>query len=367
MKRDYYEILGVDKSASSADIKRAFRRLAKQYHPDVSKEKDAESKFKEINEAYEVLSDESKRKAYDRFGHQGVDGNFQGFNGFEGFSGFEGFGGFEDFFSGFSGFNTSRSNPNGPIKGESLIYNLNISFMEAVKGCNKVIKLNVEEVCEHCKGNGSKDGNSFTTCPDCKGTGKVYTSLGGFFNMQTTCSRCNGTGKIIKEKCSHCNGLGYHVKTKEIDVKIPEGINDGERIVLRGLGKRGINGGPNGDVYIQINVGAHDIFERINDDIIMELPISAIEATLGTKVSIPTVSGEIELDIPSGSQHGTKLRLKNKGVKNVRYNSYGDQYVIVKIIIPKKISKEEKKLYDELLKLKNHSPNFFERLKNIFK
>lgn len=378
-KRDYYEVLGIDKNASSDDIKKSYRKLAKKYHPDINKEAGAEEKFKEINEAYEVLSDPQKKQIYDEYGHAGLEnGGMGGYDGFSGFSSggftdindiFEtfmgGMGGFSNF--GFGGSRSSRSN--SPIKGENRYMQMSIEFLEAVKGIKKTIIISVDKKCEKCDGTGAKSKSDIETCKTCNGTGKVTRQTRTAFGVMQTvadCPDCNGTGKHIKNKCPNCNGTGYINKKENVEVNIPAGISSGQQVRLAGYGERGYNGGPNGDLYIEIIVKPHKFFVREGNDIYITVPISAIDATLGCKVDVPTCNGDVSLTIPPGSQPGQRLRIKGYGVKSLRTNQVGDQYVELKVEIPTKLTKEEKDLYKKL-QTKTDKENVFEKFKKAFK
>ena len=376
-KRDYYEVLGVNKNASDDEIKKAYRKLAKKYHPDVNKAKDAEEKFKEINEAYEVLSDSNKKQIYDNYGFDGLEGNMGG-SGFGGFSGFSsgGFDDLSDIFSsfmggGFSGFGSGRSSSrnNSPIKGENRYLQMSIEFLEAVKGVKKTINISVDQKCEKCDGTGAKTKSDIETCSSCHGTGKVTRQQRTAFGIMQSivdCPDCNGTGRHIKNKCPDCNGTGYVTKNEKVEVNIPAGISSGQQVRLTGYGERGTNGGPNGDLYIEIIVKAHQHFQRDGNDIYIEVPISAVDATLGCKIDVPTCNGDVSLTVPAGSQPGQKLRIKGYGVKSLRSNLVGDEYVILKVQIPTKLSKEEKELYKKLQN-KDTKESVFEKFKNSFK
>lgn len=366
-KRDYYEALGISKGASDDEIKKAYRKMAKKYHPDVNKEAGAEEKFKEINEAYEVLSDPQKRSTYDQFGHAGMDG--AGFGG-----GAQGFGGFEDFgdiFSSFfgSGFGgqSSRRASNGPRKGNDRFMQMKIDFMDAVFGKKEEISIEMDEQCNQCLGTGAQNKSDIQVCSRCGGSGNVTTQQRtpfGVFQSQSVCPDCGGTGKSILHKCSKCHGRGYEHKRVTLEIKIPAGIQSGQQVRVPGKGERGTNGGSNGDLYIEVLVAKHKTFVRDGNDIRITIPISAIDATLGTKVEVPTVHGDVELTIPAGTQYGQKFRLRGKGVKTSR--ATGDQYVEVHVEIPSKISREEKELYEKIKNKKEHeSP--FERFKKAFK
>lgn len=366
-KRDYYEVLGLQKGASDAEIKKAYRTLAKKYHPDMNKDAGAEDKFKEINEAYEVLSDPQKKSTYDQFGHAGMDGA-------GGFSG----GGFEDIFGsffggGFGGFGgQSQARRNGPRKGQDRFMQMKVEFMDAIFGKTETINLGVDEVCSECLGTGAHSKEDIAVCPTCGGSGTVVTQQRtpfGVFQSQSVCPTCNGTGKTIKRKCSKCGGKGYEHKRVSVDVKIPAGIQSGQQLRVQGKGERGENGGPNGDLFIEVLVKKHDYFVRDGKNISISVPISSVDATLGCTVDVPTVYGDVELTIPAGTQGGTKFRLKDKGVKDMRGGSTGDQYVEVQVEVNKKLSKEEKELYKKLqdLQKKSGKETVFEKFKKAFK
>ena len=375
-KRDYYEVLGLSKGASEDDIKKAYRKLAKKYHPDINKEADAEAKFKEINEAYEVLSDPQKKATYDQFGHAGMDG-FAG-------SGFgDGFGGMNmddlgDIFSsfmggmgGFSGFNfggRSSSRRTGPIKGDNRYMSMDIEFLDAVHGVDKLINITVDKMCKECNGTGAASASDIETCPTCKGAGRVTRQSRtpfGIIQQQTICPDCNGTGKHVKKNCPHCNGQGYTTVKEQVEVSIPAGINTGQQVRRQGYGERGENGGPNGDLYIEVRVKPHKFFLRDGNNIHIKVPISAIDATLGTVVDVPTAYGDVELTVPAGTQPGQQLRLKGYGIKSLRSDNVGDQYVDIQIEIPKKLTREEKELYEKLANRKKES--VFDKFKKNFK
>jgi molecular chaperone DnaJ len=367
-KRDYYEVLGVSKSASKDEIKKAYRRLAKKYHPDVSTEADATEKFKEVQEAYDVLSDDTKRAQYDQFGHAGPN---QGFGG-GGFGGadFGGFG-FEDIFSTFFGGGSRRRDPNAPRQGADLQYSMTLDFEEAIFGKETDIEIPTEEACDTCHGSGAKPGTSKETCSHCKGSGQISveqnTPFGRIVNRRT-CQHCGGTGQVIKEKCTTCHGTGKVRKRKKIHVKIPAGIDDGQQIRVAGQGEPGVNGGPSGDLYIVFRVRAHEFFERQGDDIICEMPLTFVQAALGDEVEVPTVHGKVKLKIPAGTQTGTEFRLKGKGAPNVRGYGQGDQYVIARVVTPTKLSARQKELLKELADEDLHKgDNLFAKLKRAFK
>ena len=367
-KRDYYEVLGVDKNASEDEIKSAFRRLAKKYHPDVSKEENAAEKFKEAQEAYAVLSDPEKRKQYDQFGHSAFTNSAGGFSGFEGFD----FGSmsdiFEDLFGGmgFGGSRRSR-NANSPQKGADILHRMTIDFEEAVYGTKKDIKVDVLEECDECHGKGGFDSK---TCPECHGSGSITSeqrTLFGSFLSKTICSHCKGTGTTYERTCPECHGQGKVTNRKTITVTIPAGIDTDNRLRISGKGAAGSNGGPNGDLYIEFVVRDHEFYQRSDDDIYVELPLTITEAVLGTKKEVPTLYGNVDLTIPAGTQNGEKMRLRGKGVENVNTKRKGDMYVITKIIIPEKLSRDQKKLFDELSKTELDNSKYFKTYKNCIK
>ena len=360
-KRDYYEVLGVPRDADEKTIKSAFRKKAKEFHPDLNKDKDAPEKFKEVQEAYEVLSDTSKRKTYDQFGHAAFDQNGNtGFGGGYGnFSGFDGSTfGFEDidlsdilsnmFGSGF-GFNSSSSKGKRRAKkGNDTLYELNITFEEAVFGCKKDFTIDVVDTCDSCDGHG---GHGVKKCSRCNGTGTITEesrTMFGSFMSRTTCPDCNGSGETFESRCSECKGTGRIRKRKTISVSIPKGVDTGNQIRVAGKGEAGVNGGPNGDLYVEINVKEHEIFKRRDNDIYMELPINIVEATLGCKKEVPTIDGNVILNIPAGTQNLDKHRIKEKGIPFVNSSKIGDMYIIVKVMIPTKLSKKQKELFNEL-------------------
>lgn len=373
-KRDYYEILGVDRNATKEEIKRAYRKLSKKYHPDINKEPGAAERFKEITEAYEVLSDDQKRAHYDQFGHTDPNQGFGGFSGFGGSMDFGGFGGFEDIFDAFFG-GSRRRNPNAPRQGADLQYNMTISFEEAVFGKETDIEIPHEEECDRCHGSGARPGTSPETCHYCHGTGQISTEqttpFGRIVNRRV-CYHCDGTGQYIKEKCPTCRGIGKVKKRKKIHIKIPAGIDDGQRLRVAGKGEPGINGGPPGDLYIVFHVKPHEFFHRDGDDIYCEMPITFVQAALGDEIEVPTLHGKVKLKIPAGTQSHTKFRLRGKGVPNVRGNGIGDQHVIVKIVTPKKLTEKQKQLLREFAEISGqtvdeHTDSFFDKVKKAFK
>lgn len=376
-KRDYYEVLGVNKNATDDELKKAYRKLAKKYHPDANLDNkaEAESKFKEVNEAYETLSNPQKRRMYDKFGPDGpqgfgggAGGPFGGQNGYYSYSssGFDGFGDFGDlgdifssFFGGGFGGKSSRKQ-NGPKKGADLNLQLDITFEEAFLGVEKEIIINRNEECSHCHGTGARPGTSVTKCPECNGTGQVRqvqnTILG---QMQTTrtCATCHGSGEIIKEPCDICRGKGKVRKQPKIKVKIPAGIDNGQTVVLRGEGEPGEKGGPKGDLYITVKIKRHSIYTRSGNNVICDIPISITQATLGAELEIPMVDGSKEkYKIPDATQTGTKFVIKNKGFKSVNSNVVGDFIFNVVVQTPKKLTKEQRELLVQLAKTLNEQP-----------
>ena len=377
-KRDYYEVLGVSRTATDDELKKAYRKLAKQYHPDMNPgNKEAEAKFKEINEAYEVLSDKEKRAKYDQFGHAGVDPNFGAGGG--GFGGFDMgdidlgdiFGSF--FGGGFGGFGGSQrqANPNAPKRGASLRANMTISFQEAMTGVEKEINLTRTESCNTCHGTGCAAGTTAEVCPTCHGTGQVRIQRGGggfAFTTTSPCSNCNGTGKIIHQPCPDCRGEGQVRKQKKIKVRIPAGIDDGQTISMRGQGNSGQNGGPAGDLLITVSVTPDPRFERDGYDLYLEQPVSFTQAALGAELQIDTIDGKVKYNLPAGTQTGTTFRLRGKGVPTVNGRGRGDQYVTVYIETPRNLNREQKealKKFAETLGEGNYDEHrkFFKKFK----
>ena len=353
-KRDYYEVLGVNKNASADEIKKAFRKLAFQFHPDHNQGDDSEAKFKEINEAYGILSDDEKRNTYDRFGHAGVDGSFgQGFSDF-GFGG--GFGSiFEDFFDAFSGGGARSSR-----RGSDLHERITITFEEAALGCSADIRINRSEQCSNCNGSGTKPGSQNSRCSDCNGSGKVkrvQQSLFGQFTNITACPKCNGEGSIITDPCPKCKGSGKERKEQNMKLKVPAGIDNGTNLKLNGQGNIGDKGAPPGDLYVAIEVKQHKFFKRDETNVIYDLSINFAQAALGTEVDIPTLYGNEKLKVPAGSQSGKIFTLKGKGIQHLRRNAKGDQLVRLFVNTPEKLTKEQRKLFEELEKSLAESEN----------
>lgn len=340
---EYYDRLGLSKDASQDEIKRAYRKLSKKYHPDINKEPGAEEKYKEILEAYETLSDAQKRAAYDQYGPDGANG-FGGQGSFGGFDGGAGFGGFEDIFSSFFGGGATR-NPNAPRQGDDLQYRVNLSFEESVFGAEKEIHYNREVTCKTCSGSGAKPGTSPVTCGRCHGHGVInvdtQTPL-GMMRRQVTCDVCHGTGQEIKDPCQTCHGTGREKQSHTVSVKIPAGVETGQQIRLAGQGEAGFNGGPYGDLFVVINVNPSDKFTRDGSTIYYTLNISFVQAALGDTVEVPTVHGNVEMVIPAGTQTGKTFRLKGKGAPRLRGGSQGDQLVTVKIVTPTKLNDAQK-------------------------
>lgn len=371
-KRDYYEVLGVSRGASADEIKKAYRKLARQYHPDANpNDKSAEAKFKEVAEAYEVLSDSGKRANYDRFGHAAA--NTQGFGGFEGFGGFNAdLGGFGDIFDMFFG-GAARSR-SGPQKGSDVRVDIEISFKEAAFGLEKDIKMPRVENCDVCKGSGAEPNTGVKICQICSGTGQVKsyqnTPLGRIVQSYT-CNNCRGTGRIIEKPCSACQGSGRVKRSRSIHIKIPAGVSTGTRLRISGEGDAGPRGGPHGDLYVLINVRPHRLFKREGDDIICEIPVSFAQAALGDEVEVPTLEGATKIRIPEGTQHGTQFRLRGRGIPNIDGFGRGDQNILVKVVTPSKLTEQQKQLLREFASLSGESPpgeakGFFDKVKGAF-
>ncbi|UHA74195.1 molecular chaperone DnaJ [Paenibacillus sp. 481] len=368
-KRDFYEVLGLDKGANEDEIKKAYRKLARQYHPDVNKAADAEDKFKEVKEAYDVLSDGQKKATYDQYGH--VDPNQGGFGG-----GDFGGGGFGDIFDMFFGGGGGRRDPNAPQRGNDLQYTMTIEFKEAVFGKETDITIPRTEQCDTCYGSGAKPGTKPDACKTCHGTGQQEvvqnTPFGRMVNRRA-CGTCQGKGKIIREKCGTCHGQGNVKKQRKLNVRIPGGVDDGAQLRMSGEGESGLRGGPSGDLYIVIRVKRHEFFERDGDDIYCEVPLTFAQAALGDEIEIPTLTEKVKLKIPAGTQTGTLFRLRGKGVPRLRGNGQGDQHVKVIIVTPTKMSDEQKELLRQFGQLGGehsnggHEESFFERMKRAFR
>lgn len=353
-KRDYYEVLGVDKSASADEIKKAYRKIAKENHPDLHPgDKQCEERFKEANEAYEVLSDDDKRKKYDQFGHAAFDPSYGAGAGAGGFGGFSGFGDLGDIFGdifggGFGGFGGGqRSNPNAPRKGDNIRASVNISFEEAAFGCEKEVTVARVEQCPDCNGTGCAPGTTPEICPDCKGSGYVTQAQRTPFGMvqsQAPCGKCRGTGKIIHQPCKTCKGMGKIRRQHKVKVTIPAGIDDGQAISQRGKGNAGTNGGPAGDLLVSVIVRPHSKFERDGNSVLLEQPITYAQAALGAEIEVPTLDGNVKMTVPEGTQPGTVFRLKGKGIPYLRGSGRGDQFVTVTLAVPKNLTGSQKEL-----------------------
>ena len=366
-KRDYYEVLGVDKNVSDDELKKTFRKLAKKYHPDANPDnkEEAERKFKEVNEAYEVLSDKQKRSMYDRFGHSGPNGyssDFSGFSGFEGFGGF-GDGGFDvdlgDIFSSFFGGGASRTQrKNGPQRGRDIRVRVDITFQEAAFGITKEISINRDEQCDTCKGSGCKPGTSPETCKVCGGRGQVRTvqnTILGQMQTSRTCDACGGSGRIIASPCQDCKGRGTVKRQRKIKFGIPEGIDNGQVISLRGEGEPGLRGGMPGDLYITVFVKPDSTFSRKGDNLICNVHISFAQAALGAIIKVPTLQGEVDYDLPEGTQSGTTFTIKGKGIKNISGRGVGDLNFTVIVDIPKRLNNEQREIIKKLAEVSGES------------
>lgn len=374
-KRDYYEVLGVSKSASKDEIKSAYRKLAKKYHPDLNHEPDAAKKFEEVQEAYDVLYDDQKRASYDRYGFSAFD-QTQGGAGASGSNPFGGgFGGgvdLNDIFSQFFGGGGRTRNPrsSGPQKGEDRLTRIKISFMDAVQGRKVTIPLTYDEPCSHCHGTGAETPSSVDTCPYCGGAGYVNTqqrTIFGIMESQTTCSNCGGTGKVIKQKCHLCGGKGYSRVKRDLTVNIPAGINSGQQVRVSGKGGRGENGGPNGDLYVEVLVDKHPQFRRDGNDIHIDIPLSFIDCALGTTIEVPTVYGQVTVNVPEGTQPDQVLKVKERGIKDLRSGRPGDEYVHVKVQTPTKLTKAQKDMLRSLQSTFDKKESVFSKWKSAFK
>ena len=374
-KRDYYEVLGVNKSASEDEIKKAYKKMARKYHPDLNPDnKEAEEKFKEVNEAYEVLSDANKKARYDQFGFAGVDPNYGAGAGAGGGAydagGFD-FGDLGDIFGSFfgGGFNAAqRRNPNAPQRGESIRLGVTISFEEAAFGCEKEVSVDRYETCTSCHGSGCADGTSPEVCPDCHGSGQVQVRRQtpmGVFATTSPCGRCGGKGRIIKTPCTACRGSGLERKRRTIQAKIPAGIDNGQTISIRGQGHAGKNGGPSGDLLITITVRPHELFRREGTSVLCEAPITFAQAVLGAELEIPTIDGKVKYDLPEGTQSGTTFRLKGKGIPELNGRGRGDQYVTVYIETPRNLNREQKEALKKFAE--SVGDNNYEERRKFFK
>jgi molecular chaperone DnaJ len=381
-KRDYYEALGVDRSASAEEIKKAYRKMAVKYHPDKNPgDKQAEESFKEIGEAYEALSDPQKRAAYDQYGHAAFDRS-RGFGGARGggggfhdpfeifrevFSGGAGGGSiFDDLFGG----GQVRNDPSGPQRGSDLRYDMEITFEEAVRGAEKEISLTKLETCDVCHGSGAETGSSRKTCPTCHGRGQVVTAR-GIFSIAQTCPRCKGAGQIIEKPCLSCSGEGRREKSSKVRLRIPAGVDTGARLRSSGNGEGGMRGGPPGDLYVVLHVKEHEIFQRDGDDLVCEVPIQFVDAALGAEIEVPTLTEPAQIRIPPGTQNGTVFRLKGRGVKNVQGYGHGDLHVRVTVEVPSKLNADQKAKLKEFADLCDPSVNpmresFFAKAKKLF-
>ena len=379
-KRDFYEVMGLNKGASDDEIKKAFRKLAKKYHPDLNPgDKTAEKNFKEVNEAYEVLSDKDKRARYDQFGHAGVDPSYgAGAAGGNPFSDDIDLGDiFNSFFGGgFGGGFSSRkqANPNAPRRGSDTEATINISFEEAAKGSKKNISYRVTEKCSDCNGSGAAPGTSSKTCPICHGTGQTrVTQRTPFGVIQTarTCDKCYGSGKVIENPCRKCSGTGRNQNTKTVEVNVPAGIDEGQILKISGHGNAGVNGGPSGDLHVYINVKPHPIFERRGFDVWCEIPITFVQAALGSEITVPTIDGKVSYSIHEGTQAGDVFKLRGKGIEHIGSKRRGDQFVRINIEVPKNLSHKQKELLREFENEVTESnyqkrKGFFEKLKSVF-
>lgn len=380
-KKDYYEVLGIDRSASEDEIKKAYRKMAKKYHPDLNPgDKEAEKNFKEVNEAYEVLSDKDKKARYDQFGHAGVDPNYGAGAGAGGFGGFGSadFGDLGDIFGSFfgGGFGGGRrADPNAPRRGADTSASVVLSFEEAAKGCTKKIKVTRIENCADCGGSGAEKGTGVKTCPVCHGTGQIsVTQRTPFGAMQTTraCDQCRGTGKIVEHPCKTCAGKGRVRHTTEREINIPAGVDDGQYINLRGGGDMGTGGGPAGDLHVNISVRPHPIFERDGFDVYCEVPITFTQAALGADIIVPTLDGKVKFTIHEGTQSGDEFKLRGKGIQRLNYSGRGDQYVRVAVEVPKNLNNSQKELLKQFDAATDDScykkrKGFFDKLKQFFK
>lgn len=381
-KRDYYEVLGVSKTATQDELKKAYRKLARKYHPDLNKDnEEAAEKFKECNEAYSVLSDDQKRAQYDQFGHAAFEnGGMGGGGGFGGAGGFGGFGGsgmediFDMFFGGQGGRGGNRAK-SGPQRGADLRFDLEITFEEAAFGLEKEINLYRDETCDHCHGEGAEPGSKVESCPECNGTGYVRFTQNTMFGQMVNerpCSRCKGEGKIISEPCKECRGKGTVKRNKKLKVKIPAGVDNGSRLRVSGEGEAGAKGGPSGDLYVYLYVKPHKFFERDGTTVLCEVPINIVQATLGADIKVPTLDGQVTMKVPEGTQPGKVLRLKGKGIPSLRGGSRGDQLVRIKVVVPTKLSDKQKDALRKFADISKDNINpeeksFMDKVKDFFK
>ena len=370
-KRDLYETLGVNKKASKDEIKSAYRKLAKKYHPDNHETGNAD-KFKEVQEAYDILYDDQKRSAYDQFGFAAFEqgAGQPGSNPFEGGFGFGQDVDLSDIFSSFFGGGRSKRTNTGPRRGNDAIIRVKVDFMDTITGCDIEIPLTIDEQCKACGGTGAKTPNDIKTCPSCGGRGVVRTqrrSIFGMVEQEEACMRCDGKGKIISSPCPNCGGKGYNRIKKNVKVHILAGINNGQQIRVQGMGERGANGGPNGDLYVEVNVKPHQYFKRDGNDIHLNIPIDFVDAILGTNIDVPTVYGDTTLTIPSGTQPGQIFRMKGQGVKDLRSGRPGDQYVHLEIKMPTSLNKEQKELLNKYRETSKKDDSWFARFKRMFK
>lgn len=380
-KRDYYEVLGVSKTATQDELKKAYRKLARKYHPDLNKDnEEAAEKFKECNEAYSVLSDDQKRAQYDQFGHAAFENGGMGGGGFGGAGGFGGFGGsgmediFDMFFGGQGGRGGNRAK-SGPQRGADLRFDLEITFEEAAFGLEKEINLYRDETCSHCHGEGAEPGSKVETCPECNGSGYVRFTQNTMFGQMVNerpCSRCKGEGKIISEPCKECRGKGTVKRNKKLKVKIPAGVDNGSRLRVSGEGEAGAKGGPSGDLYVYLYVKPHKFFERDGTTVLCEVPINIVQATLGADIKVPTLDGQVTMKVPEGTQPGKVLRIKGKGVPSLRGGSRGDQLVRIKVVVPTKLSDKQKDALRKFADISKDNINpeeksFMDKVKDFFK
>jgi len=371
-QRDYYEVLGVPRSADAQDLKKAYRKLAMEYHPDRNASADAAEKFKEINRAYEVLSDDQKRPLYDRFGHAGVDGSANGGQGgFEGFQGFEGFGDIFDAF--FGGGARGGRRRRGPARGADLRYNLRLTFEEAVFGAEKEIEFQRLEACEACEGRGAESGSEPVTCPECNGSGEIrraQQSIFGQFVNVSACGRCQGEGRVITNPCQACRGTGRTRQNRRMAVKVPAGVDEGAQIRIGGEGEAGPRGGEPGHLYVVLSVSPHERFERLEDHIVLKLPVNLAQAALGAELTIPTIDGDMQFEVPAGTQSGEDFVIRGKGVPHLRASGRGDMVIRVTVVVPESLTDDQRELFEKLAALMGtptlprRSKGFFERIRD---